>query len=173
MVSIKLAISASVVIWTFPTATDRHSTFFSWNLIVEETSSSFAAKSSVCEMGVGNFPTIWGCGQRVSKERGRVGMDVVTSGPSQTKQSRDLPEYRLGGEKGVVLATKFFDELLVSVESLEIIDGHGVGAMMLCTVDIVLVPQKADELSARCDRKAHGAREPLVPLHVVALEGDL
>ena len=51
-------ISSSSDMPTFPTATPKHSTFLSWNLMVDLTSVIFAAKSSLWEIGVGNLPAI-------------------------------------------------------------------------------------------------------------------
>ena len=60
MASIMFEMSSSSVIPTFPTATPKHSTFFNWNLIVDLTSVILEAKSSLCEMGVGNLPAgVW------------------------------------------------------------------------------------------------------------------
>ena len=53
-----LAKTWSSVIWTWPTATPKQRTFFSWNLIVERTSVSLLERSSAWEMGVGNFPAL-------------------------------------------------------------------------------------------------------------------
>lgn len=51
-----LARTWSSFIWMWPTATPRHRTFLSWNLMVERTSVSLFARSSACDTGVGNFP---------------------------------------------------------------------------------------------------------------------
>ena len=53
-----LARTWSSVIWTWPTATPKQSTFLSWNLIVERTSFSLFERSSACETGVGNLPAL-------------------------------------------------------------------------------------------------------------------
>ena len=58
MANIMFEISSSSDMPTFPTATPKHSTFLSWNLIVDLTSVIFAAKSSLWEIGVGNLPAI-------------------------------------------------------------------------------------------------------------------
>jgi len=56
MESIMLPISSSSVMPTLPTATPMQRTFFSWNLIVDLTSVTLAARSSAWDTGVGNLP---------------------------------------------------------------------------------------------------------------------
>lgn len=58
LLSITLPKTWSSVIWTCPTATPKHRTFLSWNLIVERTSTSLFDRSSEWETGVGNFPAV-------------------------------------------------------------------------------------------------------------------
>src|SRR5271154_1502552 len=58
MANMMFEISSSSVMSTLPTATPRHSTFFSWNLIVLLTSVTLALRSSAWEMGVGNLPAL-------------------------------------------------------------------------------------------------------------------
>src|SRR5258708_30107178 len=53
-----LARTWSSDIWTWPTATPRHNTFLSWNLIVDRTSVSLLVKSSAGDTGVGNLPAV-------------------------------------------------------------------------------------------------------------------
>merc|ERR1712137_743559 len=43
----------------WPTAMFKHNTFFSWNLTVDFTSSTFVARSSVGSTSVGNFPALF------------------------------------------------------------------------------------------------------------------
>jgi hypothetical protein len=58
MANIMLPINSSSLMPTLPIATPMHSTFFNWNLMVDLTSSILAARSSLCETGVGNFPAL-------------------------------------------------------------------------------------------------------------------
>lgn len=58
MDNMMLPISSSSVMSTLPTATPMHSTFFSWNLIVDLTSVILSLKLSACETGVGNLPAM-------------------------------------------------------------------------------------------------------------------
>lgn len=61
-----LAVIWSSVISTCPMATPRHSTFLSWNLMVDLTSFNLLLRSSACEMGVGNLPAKIGSGSKIS-----------------------------------------------------------------------------------------------------------
>lgn len=56
MANMMLATSSSWVMPTLPTATPRHRTFLSWNLMVDLTSVTLADRSSLWETGVGNLP---------------------------------------------------------------------------------------------------------------------
>lgn len=56
-----------------------------------------------------------------------------------TEETRNLLDQTLGSKEGIVLASKLLDELLVLVELLEIVNGHGIDAVVLSTVKIVLV----------------------------------
>ena len=62
---------------------------------------------------------------------------------TRTKETRDLLDQGIGGDEGVVLAREFLDELLVLVELLEIVGGHGIDAVVLGSVDVVLVTKDA------------------------------
>lgn len=59
MASMMLATSSSWVMPTLPTATPRQRTFLSWNLMVDLTSLTLEAMSSLWETGVGNLPAVW------------------------------------------------------------------------------------------------------------------
>lgn len=67
----------------------------------------------------------------------------LTLGETGTEDTGDLLDQGLGGDEGIVLARKLLDELLVLVELLEILNGHGVNTAVLGTVDIVLVTENA------------------------------
>ena len=56
----------------------------------------------------------------------------------------------VGGDEGVVLARELLDQLLVLVQLLEIIGGHSVDAVMLGSVDIVLVTKDAGTFVSVC-----------------------
>jgi hypothetical protein len=55
----------------------------------------------------------------------------------------------IGSDEGIVLASKLLDELLVLVELLQVICGHGVDTTVLGTIDIMLVTENAISLSAQ------------------------
>jgi hypothetical protein len=98
----------------------------------------------------------------------------LTLGETRTQETGDLLDEGVGSDEGVVLASKLLDELLVLVELLQVLSGHGVNTAVLGTVDIVLVTENADgHVGARHTGKLDGARETLVTLGVVVLEADL
>ena len=54
----------------------------------------------------------------------------------------------VGGEEGIVLAGELLDQLLVLVEFLQIVRGHGIDTVMLGTIDIMLVTENTiDKMS--------------------------
>jgi hypothetical protein len=83
------------------------------------------------------------------------------------------------------------DQLLVLVQLLQIIGGHGIGSKMLSAIDILspsvfvsysdarilhtmLITEDADaHVGARDGRQANGSGETLVTLRVIVLEADL
>jgi len=69
-------------------------------------------------------------------------------GETGAEETGDLTEEGLGGDEGVVLAGEFLDELLVLVELLEVVNGHGLEAVVLGTIDIVLVTKNANVVSS-------------------------
>jgi hypothetical protein len=72
----------------------------------------------------------------------------------------------------VVLPT--LDELLVLVQLLQVVAGHGVNTVVLSAIDIVLVTEDADGHARAGDgREADGSRETLVTLGIVVLQADL
>jgi hypothetical protein len=66
-----------------------------------------------------------------------------TLGKTRSQETRNLLDQSLRSNEGIVLASKLLDELLVLVQLLEIVDGHGVNATVLSTIKIVLVTQNA------------------------------
>lgn len=66
-----------------------------------------------------------------------------TLGETGTQETRNLLDESIGGDEGIVLASKLLDELLVLVELLQVVRGHGVNTEVLSTVDIVLVTEDA------------------------------
>lgn len=64
-----------------------------------------------------------------------------TLGETGTQETGDLLDETVGSKEGIVLAGKLLDELLVLVQLLEVISGHGVDAVVLSTVKIVLVTE--------------------------------
>ena len=98
----------------------------------------------------------------------------LTLGQTGAQETRNLLDQSLGSDEGVVLAGELLDQLLVLVELLQVVGGHGVDAAMLGTVDIVLVAEDADAHVGTGDRgQADGARETLITLGVIVLETDL
>jgi hypothetical protein len=64
--------------------------------------------------------------------------------------------------------------LLVLVQLLQVVGGHGVDAAVLGTIDIVLVTENANgHVRAGNSGQLDGARETLVTLGVIVLEADL
>lgn len=63
----------------------------------------------------------------------------LTLGQTRTQQTGNLLDQTLGSKEGIVLASKLLDELLVLVQLLQVIGGHGIDAVVLGTVKIVLV----------------------------------
>ena len=99
---------------------------------------------------------------------------MLTLGQTRTQETRNLLDQGLGSDESVVLASELLDQLLVLVELLQVVGGHGVDAAVLGTVDIVLVTKNADAHVGTRDRgQADGARETLVTLGVIVLEANL
>jgi hypothetical protein len=88
--------------------------------------------------------------------------------------TRNLLDESVGSDESIVLARELLDQLLVLVELLEIVRGHGVDTTVLGSVNIVLVTKNADgHVRARDLGKLDGARETLVTLRVIVLQADL
>jgi len=93
--------------------------------------------SSAWLTGVGNLPAAEGISIwifKTGKSRRKL-----TLGQTGTEQTGNLLDQSLGSKEGIVLASKLLDELLVLVQLLQVIGGHGIDAVVLGTVKIVLV----------------------------------
>jgi hypothetical protein len=66
-------------------------------------------------------------------------------GETGTEQTGNLLDQSLGSKEGIVLASKLLDELLVLVELLQVVNGHGIELVVLGTVEIVLVTKDTIE----------------------------
>lgn len=170
--------------------------------MVDLTSLILALRSSLWETGVGNLPA----GEHVSicERRYEDGKREVehTLGETGTQETWDLLDEGIGSDEGIILASKLLDELLVLVELLQVISGHGVDTTVLRTIDIMLVTENAipplapasciypcmysslyaggigfdvPDAHARAgdDWETDGSRETLVTLRVIVLEADL
>ena len=90
-------------------------------------------------------------------------MYALTLGETWTQETRDLLDESVGGHERIVLAGKLLDELLVLVELLQVVGGHGIDAVVLGTVNVVLVTEDADgHVGARDGGELDGSRETLV-----------
>ena len=74
----------------------------------------------------------------------------LTLGETWTQETRDLLDEGVGSDEGIVLASELLDQLLVLVELLQILNGHGIDTTVLGTIDIVLVTENAIAMSATC-----------------------
>lgn len=68
---------------------------------------------------------------------------TLTLGETGTQETRNLSDQGVRGKESIVLACELLDELLVLVELLQVVRGHGIDAEMLSTVDIMLVTENA------------------------------
>jgi hypothetical protein len=82
-----------------------------------------------CGLSVHTFHLRWERRQKCRRTLGETG----------TQETGDLLDETVGSKEGIVLASKLLDELLVLVQLLEVIGGHGINAVVLGTVEIVLV----------------------------------
>lgn len=99
---------------------------------------------------------------------------LLTLGQTGTEETGDLLDESLGSNEGIVLAGELLDELLVLVQLLEVVGGHGVDTAVLGTVEIVLVTEDADgHVGAGDGGQPDGAGETLVTLGVIVLQADL
>ncbi len=69
-----------------------------------------------------------------------------TLGKTRTQETRNLLDKSVGGDEGVVLASKLLDQLLVLVKLLQVVGRHGIDSAMLGTIDIVLISKNAADL---------------------------
>jgi hypothetical protein len=54
-----------------------------------------------------------------------------------------LLDQGVGSDESIVLASELLDQLLVLVQLLQVVSGHGVNTAVLGTIDIVLVTKNA------------------------------
>ena len=73
------------------------------------------------------------------------GRELSGLGKTRTQETRDLLDESLGSNEGIVLASKLLDELLVLVELLQVIGGHGINTTVLGSVEIVGITENADK----------------------------
>ncbi len=59
------------------------------------------------------------------------------------QQPRNLLDQRVRRQKGIVLLRQLLDELLVLIQLLQVVGRHGVDAMVLRAVNVVLVAENA------------------------------
>ncbi len=85
----------------------------------------------------------------VSAGRGRAQCKGRTLRETWTQETRNLLDEGIGGDEGVVFAGELLDQLLVFVELLQVICGHGIDTGVLGTIDIMLVSQ--DTITRRDD----------------------
>lgn len=69
--------------------------------------------------------------------------ELAGLGKTGSEETGDLLDERIGGDEGVVLAGQLLDQLLVLVELLQVVGGHGVETQVLGSVDVVLVTEDA------------------------------
>jgi hypothetical protein len=100
--------------------------------------------------------------------------ELSSLGETGSEETGNLLDEGVGGDEGIVLLGELLDELLVLVELLQVVGAHGVDAMVLGTVNVVLVTKNA-KAHARTGKggELDGSRETLVTLGVVVLETDL
>jgi len=76
----------------------------------------------------------------ISEGRGEC---ELTLGKTGTQKTRNLLDEGVGSDESIVLASELLDELLVLVELLQVVGGHGVNAKVLRAVNVVLVTKNA------------------------------
>jgi hypothetical protein len=112
-------------------------------------------------------------------------------GETGAEETGNLLDEGVGSNEGIVLACELcklvskilevldvalltLDELLVLIQLLQIVAGHGVDTMVLGAINIVLVTEDADGHARAGDgREADSSRETLVTLGIVVLQADL
>lgn len=84
------------------------------------------------------------------------GGELAGLGETRTQETGDLLDQGFRGHKGVVLAGELLDQLFVLVQFLQVVRRHGVHAVVLRSVDIVLVTEDAvKKVSAFCVILSH------------------
>ena len=73
--------------------------------------------------------------------------ELAGLGEAGAQETGDLLDQGVRGQEGVVLARELLDQLLVLVEFLEVVRGHGVDAGVFGAVDVVLVAEDALKMS--------------------------
>jgi len=71
--------------------------------------------------------------------------ELAGFGKTGAEETWDLLDQGIRGDKGVVLAREFLDQLLVLVELFEIVRGHGIDAVVLGSVNIMLITKDTIE----------------------------
>jgi len=66
-----------------------------------------------------------------------------TLGKTGAQKTRNLLDQGVGSDEGIVLACELLDQLLVLVQLLQVISGHGINTTVLSTIDIVLITENA------------------------------
>merc|ERR1719500_1531584 len=174
---------------TFPTATERHKTFFIWNLMVDFRSSTFCSKLSLWVTKEGNLPALLSPGPRslgiclIRVSEARNASYFLASFFTfflsllsffRTQEPGDLLDQGVRSEERIVLLSKLLHFLLVLVELLQVVSRHAVHAQGLGLVAVLLVSQQAHlVLLARNMLQLHSSGETLVLLGVVVLQTDL
>lgn len=102
------------------------------------------------------------------------GGELASLGQTGTEKTGDLLDQGVGGDESRVLAGQLLDQLLVLVELLQVVGGHGVDTTVLRTIDIVLVTEDADlHVGTGDGGQLDGAGETLITLGVIVLQADL
>jgi hypothetical protein len=70
--------------------------------------------------------------------------ELSSLGQTGTQETGDLLDQGVGSHESIVLARELLDELLVLVELLQVLSGHGINTVVLGTIDIVLVTENAN-----------------------------
>ncbi len=93
---------------------------------------------------------------------------------TRAQDTGDLLDDAVGGNEGSVLLGELLDQLLVLVELLQVVDGHGIHLGLGSIINVLGVTEHADvHAGAGGVRQANGTAETLVALRVVLLETNL
>jgi len=105
---------------------------------------------------------------------GDWGWEFASLGETRTEETRNLLDEGIGRDESIVLACELFDQLLVLVELLQVVGAHGIDAVVLGTIDVVLVTEDADGHAWTWDLwELDGSGETLVTLGVIVLQAYL